>query len=253
MFVRKIVRTVLAALLLVAVSLPVLGAELSVDEIMAKLDENMFIEKIQYKATMVTINRGREITKEMTVKAIADTHALVEFTNRRDRGTRYLKIDDELWMRFPDTEEIVKISGHMLRQGMMGSDISYEDALESSKLQENYTAKLLGSETVNGRECYLVELTVKPGKEVAYPTRKMWVDKEHFTVWKEEMYAQSGKLVKESKTLAVTEIDGRVLPTEVVMENKLRRGSQTRMTLYDIELGGDFSQEDFSLRALTRP
>ena len=59
----------------------------------------------------------------------------MEFTNPEDRGTRYLKRDKNLWIYFPKEQDTVKISGHLLKEGMMGSDVSYEDALESSDYQ----------------------------------------------------------------------------------------------------------------------
>ena len=43
-------------------------------------------------------------------------NSLTEFTNPGS-GTKFLKRGDELWMFFPDAEDIVKISGHMLNQG----------------------------------------------------------------------------------------------------------------------------------------
>lgn len=250
-YMNRLLQTVLV-LALLSLALPALGAGLPPEEILDKIDENAYAERVEFAATMTIINRGREITKEIVARGISDTHSLVEFTNTRDRGTRYLKIHDELWMRFPDTEEIVKISGHMLRQGMMGSDFSYEDALESSKMRELYEAKVVGEESVNGHDCYVLELNLRPGQEAAYPTRKFWVDQAHFFIWKDEMYAESGKLVKVSRTLAVEEVDGRFIPTETVMENLLRKGSQTRMKIHDIRFGGDFTEADFSLQALTR-
>ena len=47
----------------------------------------------------------------------AKENSLIEFTNPRDRGTKYLKRGDELWMFFPDAEDLVRISGHMLNRG----------------------------------------------------------------------------------------------------------------------------------------
>ena len=47
--------------------------------------------------------------------------SFVEFTNPEDKGVRYLKTDKNLWMYFPVEQETVKISGHLLKEGMMGS------------------------------------------------------------------------------------------------------------------------------------
>ncbi len=71
-------------------------------------------------------------------------NALVEFTNPQDRGIKFLKREDNLWMFFPDAEEIIKISGHMLNQGMMGSDFSYQDIMESDNLTDLYNFEIVG-------------------------------------------------------------------------------------------------------------
>jgi len=47
-----------------------------------------------------------------------------------------LKLGDELWTYTPETDRIIKISGQMLRQSVMGSDLSYEDMMEDRKLIE---------------------------------------------------------------------------------------------------------------------
>ena len=46
----------------------------------------------------------------------------------------------------PRAERVQKISGHMLRQGMMGSDMSYEDMLEAADFEEKYEAEVVGEE-----------------------------------------------------------------------------------------------------------
>jgi outer membrane lipoprotein-sorting protein len=139
-------------------------------EILKKVDDNEYLGSARFKATMVIVSSGREISKTM-VALVQGDKSLTEFTNARDKGTKYLKIGDELWMYFPNAEDVVKISGHLLRQGMMGSDYSYQDALESRKLTTLYDVKIVGEEKVNGRDAYVLELTAKPGAEVSYAKR----------------------------------------------------------------------------------
>ena len=67
---------------------------------------------------------------------------------------------------FPEAEDIVKISGHMLNQGMMGSDFSYQDMMESDKLTDLYDFELIGEEDIDGRLCYVLEGIAIEGKGV---------------------------------------------------------------------------------------
>ena len=82
----------------------------------------------------------RRDTRYKTMNAVAEgsDKAFAEFTNPEDRGTRYLKLEKDMWIYFPKEQDTVKISGHLLKEGMMGSDVSYEDALESRDFKAKY-------------------------------------------------------------------------------------------------------------------
>jgi len=219
-------------------------------EILQKIDENEFYRTIEYTGTM-TIHINDEVrTKKMTTQAKTDGHkALVEFDNPEDFGTKYLMMDDELWIYFPSEEEVVKISGHMLKEGMMGSDFSYEDALETSKIAEKYNVQIARQDTLNGHVCWVLKLDAKI-KDVPYYSREMWVDQELFIPWKEEMYAKSGRLLKEMNVLEIKQFGNRYFPVKSEMVNKLRKNSKTVFELEDIAFDVDIPDDMFSLRYL---
>ncbi len=223
-------------------------------EIMDRVDDNQFIDSARYESRMVIYDRGRENQKEMITFARSDgdvTNALAEFTNPRDRGTKYLLEDDELWMYFPDAEDLVRISGHMLEQRMMGSDFSYQDLLESEKLTELYEFEKTGEETVDGRPTYVIEATAREDQTPAYYRRKFWVDQERFVLLREEMFARDGRLLKEMVTRRVEEVQpGRWYPMEMIMEDKLRQDTRTRFEITEIDLDYDIPEGKISLRSL---
>ncbi|HYL55805.1 MAG TPA: outer membrane lipoprotein-sorting protein [Gemmatimonadales bacterium] len=43
----------------------------------------------------------------------------------------------------------------------MGSDLSYEDLMEDPRLEHSYTAAVSGTEDVDGRRCWTLDLTAK--------------------------------------------------------------------------------------------
>ncbi|MDD3632124.1 MAG: outer membrane lipoprotein-sorting protein [Atribacterota bacterium] len=224
-------------------------AQLTAEEIIQKRDDNEYIQSSYAEATMVISQGGRRIEKSMLMYSL-EKNGLVEFTNPADRGTKYLKRDDNLWMLFPDAEDIVKISGHMLEQGFMGSDFSYQDMMESDKLTELYTFALLEEDTFNDRPCYVLEAIAVPGQKVSYYRRVSWIDKERFIGLKEELYAESGRLLKTSEVEEIEQIDNRWLPVQMVMENKLRRDTYTRFIINKIELNPELDESMFSLQSL---
>ena len=106
-----------------------------------------------------------------------------------------LKLEDKLWTYSPQTDRVIQISGHMLRQSVMGSDMSYNDMMEDRPLLELYEAILEGSVIIDGRDHWIMLLKAKV-KGLSYPQRRSWIDKEYLLPMKEELYAKSGKLLK---------------------------------------------------------
>jgi negative regulator of sigma E activity len=239
----------LISLILVFINFSAAAQELTADEIINRRDENEYVITAYSEAEMIIKNSGRTQTK--TMRSWQDEeNALAEFTNPRDRGTKFLKRDDDLWMFFPQAEDLVKISGHMLEQGMMGSDFSYQDMLESDKLTDLYDFKILGEEEYEGRPAYKLEGVKVPGKEVSYYRRVVWIDKERFVGLKEDLYAESGRLLKEARVLEIEEIDGRWYPVHMVMENKLRQNTSTEFIVNEIEFNPELPENIFTLERL---
>ncbi|MBD3181991.1 outer membrane lipoprotein-sorting protein [Candidatus Poribacteria bacterium] len=253
---KKIILSISITFILI-LSLYVYSQENSLtgEEIMKKVDENAFYEKIEYRGKMIIKKGDKSRFKTMHVYAEGEEKALIEFTNPGDAGTKYLKLSNELWIYFPDAEEIVKISGHMLRESMMGSDFSYEDMMENEKLLEKYDVDVIGSEIVKQaeeeRSCYVLELNAKE-KDVTYAKRKVWVDKERFVVLKGQLFALSGKLLKEMVVNKVQKYDNRYFATELVMTNKLIDDSSTVFQMEEIDFDVDFPDRIFSKRSLER-
>ena len=235
--------------ILVSGLIVVTAAEMTAEEIINKRDDNEYFSSAQMEAEMIIVSGGRRITKTMFVLS-DERNALIEFTNPVDRGTKFLKREDDLWMFFPDAEEIIKISGHMLNQGMMGSDFSYQDVMESDKLTDLYDFKIIGEEEFDSRPCYVLEGIAREGVKVSYYRRVSWVDKERFIGLKEELYAQSGRILKETKVNKIEEIEGRWVPTNSVMENKLRKDTYTEFTITQIKFNLEIPEETFTLQNL---
>jgi len=225
------------------------ATDLTAEEIINMRDDNEYFNTAEMEADMIIASGSRIITKTMV--ALSDRkNSLVEFTNSQDRGTKFLKREDDLWMFFPDAEEIIKISGHMLNQGMMGSDFSYQDVMESDKLTDLYDFEIIKEEELDGRLCYVLEGIAKEGIKVSYYRRVSWIDKERFIGLKEELYAQSGRILKETKVNKIEEIEGRLIAVDSVMENMLRKNTYTQFIITRISFNPEIPEEKFSLQNL---
>lgn len=220
-------------------------------EILRKVDENQAFQSIEYTGRMEIVLGGDTRVKTMRTWAVGDSKAFVEFTNPEDRGTRMLKLDKNLWMYFPKEQDTVKISGHLLKEGMMGSDVSYEDAMESDALLDKYSASVLREEAVEGRPAWVLELKAKV-PTATYDRRLVWIDKERYVSLKGEMYARSGKLLKESRSLEVRNIGGRWYPVRTEMVNRLRKDTRTVFVLEELKLDTRIPDSRFGMAELTK-
>ena len=222
------------------------------EDVLKKVDANMNYASRTANITMA-INKGRRIKSyKMRSHARGKYEAAIEFkAPARDKGTKMLKKKDELWMYMPSIEKTQKISGHMLRQGMMGSDMSYEDLLETTQLLALYEAKVVGEESMNGRQCYKLELKAK-NNTITYTKRISWIDKENMVPVKELLFSLSGMLVKEWTMSGVQTFDGRKFPTKIVVVDKLKNKSSTTLEFTKLEFKVSLADEIFSKRWLER-
>ena len=233
-----------------ATALPSFAAP-SADEILKLLDSNLSFTSMRYSGRMEISSRGQTRVKTMEAVAKGSDKAFIEFTNPEDRGVRYLKLGKNLWMYFPKDQETVPISGHLLKNGMMGSDLSYEDALESKDLREKYAAAIKAEESVDGRPCLIVELSAT-SPNAPYSRLLLWVDSERWVALKEQMFAKSGKLLKTSVTLEVKRLGNRWFPVRSELASALVKGSKTLFVMDKVEMNPALDGSQFTMAALKK-
>ena len=220
-------------------------------ELLNRVDNNEIYSTIEYDGEIVIEYQGRRYVKVMKAWGRGNTYSFIEFTNPEDRGTKYLRRDGRLYVYSPDNEGVMLISGHMLKESMMGSDMSYEDTINNDTLSSRYDPALAGSETWNGRDAWVLELNAKKKTE-SYPKRKLWIDKETGDLLHYEMYALSGAKLKEYTLLKVETIGGRRFPVEGEMRDLLRRDSKTTFVMRNVTLDRPIADSVFSMRNLER-
>jgi outer membrane lipoprotein-sorting protein len=220
--------------------------------ILEKVDRNMSSKNRVFSSRMVIHGRRGSRTIESKSWGEGEEKAFTEYlAPARDKGTKMLKLRDKLWMYSPSTDRIIHISGHMLRQSVMGSDLSYEDMMEDPKLTNHYEAVVTGTESFDGRPCWVLKLKAKT-KDVAYFMRKIWVDQSREIPLKEELYAKSGKLLKKLELKDVTKIQERWFPKRMIFKDMLKKGKGTEFIIKDIKFDQDIPKHIFSKAALRK-
>jgi outer membrane lipoprotein-sorting protein len=183
---------------------------------------------------------------------MGETKSYTEYISPpREQGTKMLKLDNLLWIFSPATDRIIQISGHMLRQSVMGSDLSYEDMMEDPHLLNHYTGKLEKEEKIGDRNCWVIILTAITA-DVAYQTQKLWVDKDRFIPLRKELYAKSGVLLKKMELSDVLQVQGRWYPKKILFKDVLKEGEGTEFQMMDIEFNVKIPDYIFSKASLKK-
>lgn len=252
------IRLILLMLLLAAGGLPAQTGDASREdwpdgsEILARVDSNALATNRVFTSTMII--HGRRGSRTVTSKSyVSGTEkSFTEYLSPpREAGTKMLKLDDQLWTYSPETDRTIRISGHMLRQSVMGSDLSYEDMMEDKSLSRLYAATVVGDTVKNERPCWILELTATAG-DPAYYRRRVWVDQERYVVWREERFAKSGKLLKTTDVKEVMQRDGRWAISHVVFKDELKKGKGTEFILDDLQYDAVIPAYVFTKAALRR-
>ena len=220
--------------------------------IMAKVDQNMASKNRVFESTMIV--HGKRASRTMTARSysVGEQKSFTEYLSPvREQGTKMLKVGNQLWIYSPSTDRTILISGQMLRQSVMGSDLSYEDMMEDSKLTEKYAAVNTGTEEIDGRKCFVLELTAIV-TDVNYFKRKSWIDTERFVPLKEELYAKSGQLLKQTVLSAVKQVQGRWFPTAILYKDMLKAGDGTEFRMTSIQFDQVIPDYIFSKAALKK-
>lgn len=228
----------------------ILKAQPTGKEILGMIDRNMTARTRIMSAKMIVNGVRGSRTIEFRTWTEGENKSFTEYTNpARERGTKMLKLEDKLWIYSPSSDRIIQITGQMLRQSVMGSDLSYEDMMDDPDLANHYSADIVGSDTVQNRNCWVLQLNaLKEGE--AYEVRKLWVDKEKYIPLREELYGKSGKLLKKTELSDVRKIQDRWFPTRVVYKDMLKSGNGTYFIIDDLKLDEDIPESTFSKGSL---
>jgi len=220
--------------------------------ILGKIDENMSSDTRITEAEMVIYGKRKNRTVASRSYSRGKYDSFTEYlAPDREKGTKMLKLKDRLWIFSPSTDRTIQLSGHMLRQSVMGSDLSYEDMMEDRELTDIYDAEVVGEATIDDRATWQLELIAKV-ENTAYHKRMIWVDQEKYVPLKEELYAKSGKLLKKTTLSEVEKIGGRWFPKKMNYKDMLKSGKGTDFIIKDIQFDADIPEYMFTKAALKK-
>lgn len=251
---KKLLCGLLFSALIVGLLLPVASwtKDDRAHQLLVEVDKNMWASTKYIEGRLIIDNgrRVRTLSMNSWMEGVIKSYSYYK-APARERGTKMLKLDKKLWMYTPHTDRKILIAGHLLRQSMMGSDLSYEDMMEDEKISEAYVGTIDGEEELEGIQTLVMTLKAKK-KTKTYQTLKVWIDPTKNTVLKEEAYAKSGKLLKLISFKEYRKIGQRLFPRKIIFRDMLKENTKTTYMFDKIQFDIDIPAKYFSQRMLKR-
>ena len=176
------------------------------------------------------------------------------------KGTGLLTFDhdkktDDMWFYMPALRKTRRIVSSEKAKSFMGSEFSYADITPPPV--EDFAYKVLGSESVDGVDCWKIESRPKTqeiAEENGYSRRVGYVGKADYTLRKATFFDLDGELHKELIIGEVREVDTvkhRYRPMHMVMVSKQNK-RRSEFKISKIQARTDIPDEYFTVRYLER-
>lgn len=173
-------------------------------EIVDKSQEMIEIESMEMLSTLKILDaQGRERVRQVSTasrKFGNVSKRMIKFTAPADvQGTAMLIYDyedkeDDMWIYMPSLRKTRRIVSTEKGKSFMGSEFTNADMSKPDKNHFNY--KLLGSEILNGKDCFKIELSCKTpalAQENGYQSKVMYIEKAGFLTQKIEFFDKDQK------------------------------------------------------------
>ena len=245
---KKIVPVII--LLILTGSANLFSQELTAKQIVEKAD-NLQRGETNYSIFSMTIVRPKWTrTIEMKNWSKGRDYAMTYITApAKDKGQVFLKRNNEMWNWVPSISRMIKIPPSMMSQGWMGSDYTNDDILKESSIVVDYNQKIIGSEPIDGIDCYKIELIPKEDAAVVWGKVIKWISKKEYWQLKTEYFDEDNELMRTELASDVKQFTDRKLPSKLEIIPTDKPGQRTvvivRSAKFNIKLDdGFFSQQN---------
>jgi len=154
---------------------------------------------------------------------------------------------EDIWVYFPRTRRVRKLTSHSKKQKAQGSDFSYEDFSGSKEWKADYSIQHITSDE---RANYLLSLTRKVDAVISYDSLKIYVNKLNYYPDR-IFYYQDDIHLKTLHFQDIQHIQGIPTAMSMRMENHAEN-SHTTITILDIKYNVIFNEGFFTEQNLEK-
>lgn len=206
-------------------------------------------------ATLKITTVRPKYSRDMTVKSWTknDDYSLIYIAApARDKGTTYLKREKEIWYYIPSIERNIKMPPSMMNQSWMGTDLSNDDLVKKTSMENDFDHELIKSEQINGVECYQIALIPHQDADVIWGKIEIWVDKQYFNIMQQKSYDEDLELVNSLVGSDVKVMDGETIPTRMEFLPADKPTQKTVLEYLNIDFDVEIPEYYFTTRFMNK-
>ena len=217
-------------------------------EIIKKADNKWNGEKSSQSTMTMTIVRPTwERTIQFKIWTLGRDYSMTLITApAKEKGQAFLKRETEMWNWMPTISRMIKLPPSMMADGWMGSDYTNDDILKESSLVVDFDHKIIGSETIDGWDCYKIEMLPKEEAAVVWGKIIKWISKDEYLMMKSEYYDEDEYLVKTELGTEVKMMDDRKIPSRIEIIPADKENQKTIVVIDDIKFNVALQNSFFS-------
>lgn len=167
----------------------------------------------------------------------------------KEKGTSTLKIDNVIYNYLPKIDRTIKIGSSMMGGSWMGSHITNDDLVKSSKLASDY---LITKEPNSTATRWNITLTPKKDSAVVWGKILLILSMPDAIPVEQQFFDEDFKLARTMHFSQIKAIAGRKVPLEMLVKPAQKPEEYTKITYTDISFDTKMPTKTFSLQNLKR-
>jgi hypothetical protein len=185
-------------------------------------------QSFSFELSNISYKKNEQKHRNKLVVQVLNDASLVEFiAPARSKGRKILKQAQNMWIRFPRTRNVLRVSP---AQRLLGETSNGD--VTGTNFSEDYTATLeaaaVENQTINEKPVLKLLLTAKHDK-TTYQQVVFFLDSQSHQPVRSDFYARSGKLAKQAYYTEFKEFDGELKLHKMRLVNPIIEGSFTWM------------------------
>lgn len=214
-------------------------------EIIRKADQKFRGKSSKAEMTMTIVRPTWKRTLKFKTWGKGTDYSLALITYpAKEKGQTFLKLKNEMWTWNPKISRLIKMPPSLMSQGWMGSDYTNDDILKESSIVNDYTHKILGSEKIDGVDCWKIELIPKEDAVVIWGKLIKWISKGEYNQMKSEYYDEDNYLIKTDISSNVKLLGNKKIPTHIEIIPSDKPNHKTLIDInsmtFDIPISNNF-------------